>query len=177
MLDTGLRHHLMTTALGTIRYESGDVVYPPWRDQMIAIASATRDITIGDIDAVFAQRFLINHNPRMNDFELVGEPGADIEVFGDFATDQLLAHVIAINFNEQYAPDDEKGSVYINRVYHQEFVQEYAPYLMLRVLSTMWAMTGTSFGEILEKNYKKITGRIAAGKIDHADGERSPDLL
>jgi NTP pyrophosphatase (non-canonical NTP hydrolase) len=181
-LQTSVQTRLLETALGTTiheyQYRAGRsvAVEPVWKSNMLEIGTATiRPVTMGDLDALFSTGYQPENSTAMDlDNEYI-EPEYPEAVYRDWQRDSAYSVVLRHQFEHQYDADDEFYTISPQR--HQQAIAEMAPYLFLRTIYTVRAITGATLAEVVAKNYGKISARIDQGRVDHSDGERSPDLL
>ncbi len=184
--ETILQTRLLKTAMGTLVIDEPQSRYPVWREKALEVATSTlTPMNIGDMDELFDVGYEPHASTAMNIETDFNDPEEKYEALDQWQLDQLLSVIFKNNLEQQFGgePGDEEhleqlyGVGMSDATRYKEAIEEIAPYIILRTMYTIRVMTSATLSEVIAKNYKKISARIDAGRIDHADGERSDDLL
>ncbi|MFY9228553.1 MAG: hypothetical protein WAO28_04505 [Candidatus Microsaccharimonas sp.] len=172
-IEYAIQNRLMFTAKGTLVHTPEGMQYPVWRDKAIEIAmSNLHPITVGQIDDLFEAGYVPEASTAMNIDPPSPDPEHIEETYSQWKIDTAFAHILSYEIGAQM-----EGNVRRDYDEGRHVMGEQAAYFFLRTLYTLREITGATYADVWPVNFAKITARVQTGRIDHADGERSPDLL
>lgn len=171
-IEYAIQNRLTDTARGTLLQTTDGFQYPAWRDKAVEIGmSNLKPISVADIDELFDQGYVPEASTAMNLQTDFYDPEYVEEVLSEWSIDTayalVLAHIMDTQLQGNIRSPYDQGRADVN---------EGAAYLFLRTIYTIRAVTDARLSDVWPVNFEKVTARVASGRIDHEDGERSADL-
>lgn len=185
-LKSSLQNYLHSLVRGTIVYEGETLRYPRWRTYANQLAIKNLEpLMTSDINALFD----IGYVPQESTVMMLDDEGMEREnsleelysLWGlravyafslrNLAHRQFGVHEV-FGDDEQFRDNrsvEEFGSI-------GTLLSEVGSFIVMDTLYTTRQATGATFGQIVQKNYKKLSQRVAADLVDHTDGTRPDDL-
>ena len=166
--------------------ENGKLRYPTWRKRAIRVATKNLGpVVVQDVDRVFKKAYV----PQPSTIMLLEDEAMEKEISPeDSYRDWLVKSVYAFGMRDlmhrQYGthevflgdeafydpPDAEEYTALGKRI------ADLGAHIFFETVYKTRQATGATLGQIIQKNYLKLTGRVEANLVDHADGARPEEL-
>lgn len=178
--EDAYRQYLRDLSAGMRIMVDGKPTLPDWHGTAMAQVCTGRLLTDHDVDRFFDAGYVPQPGTHMHLDPEDFEPQSAHDVSHDWALYSILPHV-AMNLslyyygvNEDLTPREEPVpySPEENHANMQRVIAE----SMVRTLYAARVLTGATMGEIVRKNYEKLTGRVVLNLLDKTDGARPEHL-
>ncbi|MEO6110045.1 MAG: hypothetical protein ABIP50_03490 [Candidatus Saccharimonadales bacterium] len=177
--ETALQSHLMQASMGILIFNNqGQPTYPKWRTTAMETAHRTLSpISLADVDNLILAGYEPQPSLVMNLEEGDEFDGDPVEAYYRWQIDTAIPYSVRSLMQQQLPSEDSgyQGSSSYNRF--REDIGLNATYIFLRTAFMLRVVAGASLTDAVAINYAKIHSRIAAGLVDHSDGERPDELL
>lgn len=178
--EESYRQYLLDLGHGMRILVDGVPTLPGWHGAAMAQACTGRLLTDYDVDRFLEAGYIPQPSTHMNVEPDDFDPQSPHDILHDWIHYRILPHAIEnlsfyyYGINEDLTPREEPVPYdsETNKVNMQRVVAE----SMIRTLHAARVLTGAKMGEIVRKNYQKLTGRVAFNLLDKTDGDR-PDHL
>lgn len=179
-VEEAYRQYLRDLGHGMRILVDGEPILPDWHGTAMAQVCTGRLLTDHDVDRFLAAGYIPQPSTHMyldpDDFE----PQSPHDILHDWMLYRILPFSIAnlslfyYGVNDDLTPREEPVPYdpATNRVHMERLVSE----SMIRTLHAARVLTGATMGEIVRKNYEKLTGRVLLNLLDKTDGERPKQL-
>lgn len=179
-LEEAYRSHLSDIAEGTRILIDGKPTVPNWHGTIMAQVCTGRLLTDHDVDTFLTSGYVPQPSTHMHLDPEDFEPQSPSDVLHDWDLYRVLPYAVAnlslyyYGVNEDLARREEPAPH--DSAENNAAMQTVIAQAMIRTLYTARVLTGATMGEIVRKNYQKLTGRVVLNLLDKTDGDR-PEYL